>query len=67
MMEKGITSNIIVLGRFLDSLRNCWLLTAVRKPDAVRKSDETFADVSRKRQVRLQNCYQYFVSDYEMK
>ena len=37
MMEKGIItvySNIIHLGRFLDSLQNCWQPTAAHKSDA---------------------------------
>ena len=36
MMEKGIiTLNIILLGRFLNSLRNCWQPNAVRKSGAI--------------------------------
>ena len=60
--------NIILLRSIFDSLRNCWQPTAVHKSNGViHLIKYTFTDVSRKREVRQQNCYRYFVSDHDMK
>ena len=56
MMEKGIITvrpNIILLGRFLDSLRNCWQSTAVsHKSDAIFRLISTPLRMCREREMQ---------------